>query len=127
MTKTDIANLSSLHPLIGHLLKMIDEYAKIDFSKLRKIDLDYRSQKKISREKVKMFMACLFHFNLSVANVYRYARNNYTVSYRDVMRAIERIRGQVDDNLLAHYVRVMAVEAPAHFNYGTIRDNTMLH
>ena len=127
MAKTGVANLSSLHPLIGHLLKMIDEYAKIDFSKLHEIDLDYRSQKKISQEKVKMFVACLFHFNLSVANIYRYTGNNYTASYQDVMKAIERMRGLVDDNLLAHYVRLMTVGASAHFNYETMRDNDMLH
>ena len=68
---------------------MIDEYAKIDFSELREIDTNYRSQKRISRKKVKMFMACLFHFNLSVANVYQCVGNNYTASYRDDMKSIE--------------------------------------
>ena len=127
MSPIDKVKLCSLHPLIGHLAKMIDEYSKIDFSQLRKIDLDYRSQKQISRTKVKMFMACLFHFNLSVANVYRYVGNNYTASYRDVTKAIERMRGLVDENLLDHYSRVMTIGAPAHFNYESTRDNAMLH
>jgi len=72
-------------------------------------------------------MACLFHFNLSVANVNRYLGNNYTASYHDVMKSIEQTRGLVGDNLLEHYTRVMTIGAPAHFNYNTSCDNGMLH
>ena len=89
MTATDKANSCSLHPLIGHLSKMIDKYATVNFNKLCEIYTNYRSHERISRKKVKMFMACLFHFNLSVANVYQCVGNNYTASYRDVMKSIE--------------------------------------
>ena len=117
----------SLHPLIRHLAKMIKGYARVDFRPLRNIDTNYQSQKEIPRDKVKMFMACLFHYNFSVANVYRYAGNNYTASYCDVAGSIEKIRGLVDDDLLAHYAQVMLVGAPDHFNYKTTRENAMLH
>ena len=72
-------------------------------------------------------MACLFHFNLSVANVYQYVGSNYTASYRNVMKSIERMRGLVDNDLLDHYTRVMTIGTPAHFNYETTHDNAMLH
>ena len=37
MTKSDKMNLCSLHPLIGHLSKMIDEYAKIYLAKYEQL------------------------------------------------------------------------------------------
>ena len=47
-----------------------------------------------------MFMACLFHFNLSVANVYQYVGSNYTGIYCDVMKSTEQMQGLVDNDLL---------------------------
>ena len=74
-----------------------------------------------------MFMACLFFYDLRVANVMRYVGNNYTAEYRNVTKMIERIRGLVDNDLIGHYIRVMTVGAPAHFNYECTRENSLLH
>ena len=69
MTQDDITNLKSTHPLIKHLYDMILEYKHVDFSKLQEYDLDYALQTEIPDDWIKMFMACLFHFDLSIANV----------------------------------------------------------
>ena len=69
MSKNDVTNLKSSHPLVEHLYDMILEYKNVDFSTLRDYDLDYASQTEIPGDRIKLFMACLFHFDLSVANV----------------------------------------------------------
>jgi len=124
---TDRLNLRLAHPLLSHLDKMIIAYKSVDFSKLREYNLDYASQQEIPRDRVQMFMACLFHYDLSVANVMRYIGNNYTGGYRTVEQMVDRMRGLVDDDLLTQYIRVMTVGAPAHFNAETSRENAMLH
>lgn len=123
----DLTNLHACHPLIAHLHKMMQYYATVDFTPLREYDENYARQKEIPKERVKMFMACLFHFDLSVANVMRYVGNNYTAGYRDVYKMVDRMRGLVDEDLLDHFVRVMLVGAPAHFNAETSRENFLLH
>ena len=127
MSKNDVTNLKSSHPLVEHLYDMILEYKNVDFSTLRDYDLDYASQTEIPGDRIKMFMACLFHFDLSVANVMRYVGKNYTGAYRDVEASVEKMRGLVDDDLLAHYARVMTFGAPSHFVAETTRANTLLH
>ena len=72
-------------------------------------------------------MACLFHYDLSVANVMRYVGNNFTGVWRDIQQRIERLRGLVDEDLLTLYARVMLVGAPAHFVAESTRENAMLH
>ena len=66
-----------------------------------------------------MFMKCLFHYKLSVADAMRNVGNNYTASYCKKEESMEQIRGRVDNKLLTHYVQVMIVGAPAHFVYKT--------
>ena len=106
---------------------MIREYKKVDFSRLREYDLDYALQKEIPRDTVRMFMACLFHFDLSVANVMRYVGNNYTGGYREVEASIRKMRGLVDDDLLTLYAKVMTFGAPSHFVAESTRENALLH
>ena len=127
LTKEDQLSLCGTHPLINHLHQMIGYYSKVDFSKLREYDPNYATQKEIPSARIEMFMACLFFYDLRVANVMRYVGNNYTAEYRNVTKMIERIRGLVDDDLIGHYIRVMTVGAPAHFNYECTRENALLH
>ncbi len=82
---------------------MILEYKHVNFSKLREYDLDYAPQTEIPDDWIKMFMACLFHLDLSVTNVMQYVGKNYTGAYHDVEANVEKMRGLVNDALLAHY------------------------
>jgi len=79
------------------------------------------------KKKIDMYMVCLFHYDLSVANVYRYCGNNYTGEYRPIKEMEEKLRGHVDDDLIAWYIRVMTVGAPTKFNHESTRENTMLY
>ncbi len=133
MTEDEFSNLRATHPLVDHLAKMIlwfgnpDPGKRIDFSQLREYDLAYASQTEIPQQRVKLFMACLFHYNLSVASVMRYAGNNYTGGYRNVRKMVDKMRGLVDDELLTHYIRVMELGAPAYFVAESTRENAMVH
>jgi len=75
LTVVDLANLLATHPLVAHLYKMMQWYKSIDFTKLQDY-LNYASQRRYPG-KIKLFMACLFHYDLSVANAVSYVRNNY--------------------------------------------------
>ncbi|KAL7530561.1 hypothetical protein ACHAXR_003565 [Thalassiosira sp. AJA248-18] len=106
---------------------MIPVYRRVDFSKLQEYDLNYATQKMIPRERVKMFMACLFHFDLSVASVMRYIGKNYTGGYRNVKASVENMRCHVDDDLLTLYIKVMTLGAPSYFVAESSRKNAPLH
>lgn len=125
---TDLTSLTASHPRIGYLHTSMKRYAQIDFRPLRQYDLNYASQKEIPQDRIDMFMACLFHFDLSVANVMRYVGNNYTGSYRDVEKAVEKMQELgVDDDLITMYVRVMVLGAPAHMVAESTHENAVLH
>ena len=60
-------------------------------------------------------MACLFHYDLSVANVMRYVGNNYTGGYRNIKASVKQVKDLVDDDLITMYARVMTLGVPTHF------------
>ena len=129
---SSIRNLRDTHPLVNHLWKMTVVYPSTNafkqFVKLREYDTEYAKKKEIPADRLNMFLACLIHFDLDVANVMRYAGNNYTAGYRDVEGATARMRGLgIDEDLLTHYARIMLVGAPAHFVAEASREDAMLH
>jgi hypothetical protein len=127
MSVHDLDSLLDTHVLVRHLHKMIAWFATVDFSPLREYDPNYATQREIPKERIKMFMACLFHYDLNVANVMRYVDNNYTGGWRDINKMVAKMQGLVDDDLLEQYVRVMTVGAPAHFVAESTRENALLH
>ena len=127
LSKESLASFLATHPLVEHMYKMISALRRVDFSKLQEYDPDYATQTEIPQERIKMFMACLFHYDLSVANVMRYANDNYTGAYRDIQASIDKMRGKVDDDLLELYAQVMLFGAPSHFVAESTRENFLLH
>lgn len=125
LNEEELCALRNTHPLIEHISNMIKSFKRIDFSALREYDRDYATRTEIPKERIKMFMACLYHYDLSIANVMRYVGNNYTGAYRDIQKSVKRMRGLVDDDLLTLYIQVMLVGAPSHFVAETSRENTL--
>lgn len=123
----DSSCLGETHPLLQHLWKMMKVYNTIDFTRLREYNWDYAEQSEIPKDRVLMFMACLFHYDLSVANVMRFLGNNYTGGFRNIKEAVAKMQGLVDDDLITEYVRIMTVGAPAHFVADSSRENALLH
>ena len=70
---------------------------------------------------------CLVEVYLHVANIIRFAGNNYTGGFCNIQKAIEKIQGKADDDLLAQYAWVMLIGAPAHFVAKSSHENAMLH
>lgn len=121
------AALLATHPLVEHLHVSLKKFSRIDFSSLREPDLEYASQKEIPTKKIQMFMACLFHYDLSLPNVMRYVGGNYTAAYRNITQMVEKMKGLVDDDLLTLYIRSMTVGAPVHMNAESSRENALLY
>ena len=63
LTEKDTANFRATHPLVDHLYKTMHEYQSVDFSESREYDLKYASQEEIPKERLRLFMAYLFHFD----------------------------------------------------------------
>lgn len=64
LNNADKESLLNTHPLIKHISKMIKAFQQVDFTPLREYDRDYASRKEIPKERIMMFMACLFHYDL---------------------------------------------------------------
>jgi len=57
----------------------------------------------------------------------QYVGNNYTGGYHNAKAMVKNMRGLVDNDLLAHYVRLMKVDASTNFNAESSRENVILH
>jgi hypothetical protein len=125
----ETATFRLVHPLVNHLYKMIQFYkdadpAKFDFSKLCEPAPRHASQKAIPSERVQLFTACLFHFDMNIGNVMRYVGDEYTGGYRNIQAAVEKMHSLgVDDDLISRYARLMLLGAPTHFVAESTRDN----
>ena len=141
LTGDELASLLATHPLIKHLWKMIRVYPsklsggmvnlgqkQLDITQLRVPDPNYATQTAIPMERERLFNASLFYYGLDIGNVVRFAGDEYTGMYRDIVGAVARMRELgIDDDLLADYTRLMTVGAPSHFVAETTRENAMLH
>lgn len=113
------------NPLVEHLDSTRAALANYDFRWIRNIDTNWASQCNISKEKSKAMLACLYHYDLDVSLLMRYLGHNYTGAHRDVQKIVEKIKPHVDPYLIPHFIRVMTVGCPAHFNAESSRENSL--
>ncbi|KAL7503807.1 hypothetical protein ACHAXN_001547 [Cyclotella atomus] len=106
---------------------MLSRLKHHDFTSLRQYNTNWAAQQEIPHERVIKFLACLLHYDGRVGNVIRFASNNYTAEHRNIPERIKLLKGLVEPDLLARYIRVMTMGAPTKFNAETTRDNTMLY
>lgn len=127
LTEEDKELLGTVHPLIAHLIKVIQKLSKLDFSSLRNYNTDWATQKAIPQDRVKKLLACLLHYDGRVADVMRYLGGNYTAEYRNVKERMKRLEGLVDRELLDRYEQLMSTGAPSKFVAETTRQNAELY
>ena len=126
LTEEEKAIVHTCHPLVSHLDIMRAQLSNYDFTWIRSIDTSYATQKRISKEKSRAMMACLFYYNLDVSLVMRYLGNNYTASHRDVGKVVSILEKHgIDSVLIQHYVRVMTVGCPNEMVAESTRANAM--
>jgi len=80
----DILALHRCHPLLWHLLCTCVHLRNYNFLWLAHYNIDWAKQQSLNRNKAYAFLACLLHFNLSVAWAIRFLGNNYTGAYSDI-------------------------------------------
>ena len=125
---SDILALHQCHPLLSHLLCSCVHLRNYNFLWLAEYNLDWAKQESLSNSKAYAFLACLLHYNLSVAHVIRFLGNNYTGAYRNIASIVASLRTHgIAEALITHYSRVMTVGCPNHFNATTSRDNALLY
>ena len=84
---------------------MMTTLATYDFRWLQNTDTNWASQTKISEERRKAMMACLFHYNLDVSLLMRYLGENYTGAHRDVHSTAKLLLGYgIEEELVGHYI-----------------------
>ena len=124
----DILALHSCHALLSHLLCACVHLHRYDFLWLAQYNPDWGKQQSLNRDKAYAFLACLLHYNLSVASTIRFLGNNYTGAYRDIPSIVESLRSHgIAETMISHYARVMTVGCPNHLNASTSRDNALLY
>lgn len=106
------AGLWVTHPLLNHMATMIPYYQNYDLTWLKNPQPQWTSQEKISAEKAKACMACLFHYDINVSLVMEYLGGNYTGEHRNVEAIIQQIKSHVSPYLLDHFRRVMTTRCP---------------
>jgi hypothetical protein len=106
----DILALHRCHPLLSHLLCTCVHLRNYDVLRLTQYNTAWAMQCAISDDKAYAFLACLLHYNLSVALTIQFLRNNYTRAYRDLPSIIAFLRAHgIADTLILHYSRVMTL------------------
>mmetsp|Transcript_16875 Transcript_16875/g.38682 ORF Transcript_16875/g.38682 Transcript_16875/m.38682 type:complete len:650 (+) Transcript_16875:2568-4517(+) len=120
-----VTQLYHSHPLIPHMARMLYKLADYDFRWVRNVPKDWATEDPLNNDRIMALTAALLHFDNNVSMLMRWLGNNFTGSYRNVERTIDRIRPYVDDDLLPHLTRVLAVGCPHHFNAETTRDNAI--
>jgi hypothetical protein len=123
----DLHHLLRVHPLFQHLYHMTTRLQNYNFASIAEYNHNWASQESIPFSRKMSFLACLLHYDLRVSEVMRFAGNNYTGAYRHPHDRLRKIEGLVNNDLLAHYIRIMHTGAPAIFNASTSRDNALLH
>ena len=114
--------LLAAHPLILHLHCSVMRLASLDFSSLRGPHPG-RQQTSIAPSRVRLFLAALLHFNLSVPSLIRYLGGNHTSAWRDIPALMSYLKSMIPDHNLSDLRRVLQVGCPAVLNATTSRSN----
>ena len=107
---TDILALHDCHPLLLHLICACVHLRHHNFLWLAEYNMDWASQDTLNDNKAYAFLACLLHYNLSVAHTIRFLRNNYTSEYRDIPSIVASLHAHgIAKSLIMHYSRVITM------------------
>ena len=96
---------------------------KVDFSSLGMPRQNYDEQVEIDPERVRLFTACLIHYNMDPGLVARYVRGEYLAKWRDTEAIIAAVQGLISDEDVAHMRRILDVGCPAKFNWEEPAEN----
>jgi hypothetical protein len=111
----DILALHRCHPLLLHLLCTCIHLRYYDFFWLAQYNLDWDKQQSLSHDKAHAFLACLLHYNMSVA-------------YRNIPSIVNSLRSHgIAESLILHYSRVMTTGCSNHLNASTSCENELLY
>ena len=100
----DIMALHQCHPLLSHLLCTCVHSRHYDFLWLAQYNIDWAKQQSLNNNTAYAFLACLLHYNLSVALSIRFLGNNYTGIYRDIPSIVNSLRTHgIAESLISHY------------------------
>jgi hypothetical protein len=90
----DILALHEFHPLLSHLLCACVHLRSYYFLWLRQYNLAWATQASLDDDKAYAFLACLLHYNLSVALIIRILGNNYTGECHNVLTIVASLQLQ---------------------------------
>ena len=105
-----ILALHECHPLLSHLICSCVHLQHYDFLWLADYNSAWASQDALSNDKAYAFLTCLIHYDLSIVNIIRFLRNNYTGKYHDILSIAASLRARgIAKTLIGHYSCVMMV------------------
>ena len=88
---SDILMLHECQPLLSHLICMCIHLRHHNLLSLAKYDTAWATQDTLSDNKAYSFLACLLHYNLSIAHTIQLLGNNYTGKYCNIPSIVASI------------------------------------
>jgi hypothetical protein len=128
LDQPNLFGLFITHPVVGHLISSIVQYAKYDFRWLCNYDNAWAVQTAIPPMKQHAMMACLLHYTMDTLLLMCFLGHNYTGAHCDTHEVHQvLISYRMDTALISKYLRVMLTGCPNHFVSETTRANALLH
>ena len=103
----EFRTLASLDVEYSVMVHEVQRSVRVYFSPLSNQRLVYEEQKFISRERVKMMMACEVHHDLDFGLVTRYLGGEYKGAGRDVYATLAEIGSHVNPDDFHHIKRLL--------------------
>ena len=116
-SREDLSNLRLVNKDYATIVPKVVHELRLDFTSLRKPQLEYENQECIDPHRVEMASAAMAHFGLDMGKFVRFISGEYTGQYQDVRRTLYAAKdhGTTDD--YNHIKQVLMDGCPAQLTF----------
>ncbi len=116
-SKKKLSNICLSNTDFANMIPKLEWWLQIDYSLLRKPQLNYESQMQIDPHWVHMANAAMAHFGLDLGRFVQWIGGNYTGQHRDAHSTLAVVRGHVLGNDYAHMKWILLDGCPAQLDF----------
>ena len=123
LTTGKLKNLKNLSKSYCKMINNVLRLWSIDFSSLKRPQLDYAEQKKISKQRVDLATACAIHYGLNMGMVIRYLKGEYIGASRDANAILSVVSSLISNQDCEHIKRIINQGCPSQLDFEEDSDN----
>ena len=123
LTTGKLKNLKNLSKSYCKMINNVLRLWSIDFSSLKRPQLDYAEQKKISKQRVDLATACAIHYGLNMGMVIRYLKGEYIGASRDANAILSVVSSLISNQDCEHIKRIINQGCPSQLDFEEDYDN----